>query len=160
MLKPINGVLDWTLTIIAFVVFCLCIPAIVVSLSNVLLVYGSGFDEFSPIGVKAVCAAVGTLIITWLICNQIKANKSFIRQPAILTFIAAVALPLSNGAQKAFSSSPQEVTLQQGDYQKSLAGIDMLKNTLLTDVPPLLCVIAIVMLATGLTLLIRKRYLS
>ncbi|WP_252390540.1 hypothetical protein [Escherichia coli] len=82
-------------TVIAIVIFFFFLPAIGAVLGSMGEIYIDGLRELPSFGMKAIIVAIWMLVVAYLMCRLMKAEKDFIRVPAILTLIGAVLLPLT-----------------------------------------------------------------
>ncbi|HFI1608888.1 TPA: hypothetical protein ACGPKZ_004277, partial [Enterobacter hormaechei] len=98
------------------------------------------------------------LVVAYLMCRLMKAEKDFIRIPAILTLIGAVLLPLTSSFQNVMTISDPHVSTRTDFYAKAIEGLETIKNGIMFIAPALLCAISSIILAVGMISILRKRY--
>lgn len=134
-------------------VFLFILPSLIAALGTLGSIYIDGLAGISPYGLKAASAAIGMLIISYVACCFLKADKKFIRTPAILTFIGVVLLPFYKGSLGVLTDTTGESPALQ--IQK---GLEAVAQTIIQIAPIGLCTIAVIMLAVELIILSLKKY--
>lgn len=76
----------------------------------------------------------------------------------MLTLIGVILLPLTKGFQQSFTVAPVESAPQAGLLESIQEGLPVLARGLMMTVPAALCMVSVIMLAAGLTLLFRERH--
>lgn len=145
-------------TVIAIVIFFFFLPAIGAVLGTMGEIYIDGLRELPSFGMKAIIIAIWMLVVAYLMCCIMKAEKDFIRIPAILTLIGAVLLPLTSSFQNVMTISDPNVSTRTNFYAKAIEGLETIKNGIMYIAPGLLCAISVIILAIGMTKILRKRY--
>lgn len=145
-------------TVIAIVIFFFFLPAIGAALGTMGEIYIDGLHELPSFGMKAIIVSIWMLVVAYLMCRIMKAEKDFIRIPAILTLIGSVLLPLTSSFQNAMTISDPDVSTRTDFYAKAIEGADTLKNGIMFIAPALLCAISSIILAVGMISILRKRY--
>ncbi|HAZ8606159.1 hypothetical protein R9Q03_01890 [Escherichia coli] len=145
-------------TVIAIVIFFFFLPAIGAALGTMGEIYIDGLRELPSFGMKAIIISIWMLVVAYLMCRLMKAEKDFIRIPAILTLIGAVLLPLTNSFQNVMAISDPDVSTRTDFYAKSIEGLETIKNGIMFIAPALLCAISSIILAVGMISILRKRY--
>lgn len=145
-------------TVIAIVIFFFFLPAIGAALGTMGEIYIDGLRELPSFGMKAIIISIWMLVVAYLMCRLMKAEKDFIRIPAILTLIGAVLLPLTNSFQNVMAISDPDVSTRTDFYAKSIEGLETIKNGIMCIAPALLCAISSIILAVGMISILRKRY--
>ncbi|EAP9249373.1 hypothetical protein ES841_23195 [Salmonella enterica] len=145
-------------TVIAIVIFFFFLPAIGAVLGTMGEIYIDGLRELPSFGMKAIIVSIWMLVVAYLMCSLMKAEKDFIRIPAILTLIGAVLLPLTSSFQNVMTISDPDVSTRTDFYAKSIEGLETIKNGIMFIAPGLLCVISVIILAIGMTQILRNRY--
>lgn len=152
-------------TVIAVVIFFFFLPAIGAGLGTMGEIYIDGLHELPSFGMKAIIVSIWMLTVGYLLCHLMKADKSFMRIPAIMTLIGAVVLPLARSFQIAMTSSTLEDEIQtelttksiNGMIDKSIEGMETIIKGIIYIAPALLCTISVIILAVGLTKLFLRR---
>ncbi|SAG83741.1 Uncharacterised protein [Enterobacter hormaechei] len=150
------------ITIAIFFFFLPAIGAVIGSLGDI---YVRGLYELLSFGVKAIIVSLWMLAVGYLLCHLMKADKSFLRTPAIMTLIGAVLLPLVRSFQIVMTSSHQDENYQtelvtksiNGMIDKSIEGMETIVKGIMFIAPATLCITAVIFLAVGLTNLFLKR---
>lgn len=145
-------------TVIAIVIFFFFLPAIGAALGTMGEIYIDGLRELPSFGMKAIIISIWMLVVAYLMCRLMKAEKDFIRIPAILTLIGAVLLPLTNSFQNVMAISDPDISTRTDFYAKSIEGLETIKNGIMFIAPALLCAISSIILAVGMISILRKRY--
>ncbi|EAB5610779.1 hypothetical protein ECA96_23940 [Salmonella enterica subsp. enterica] len=145
-------------TVIAIVIFFFFLPAIGAVLGTMGEIYIDGLRELPSFGMKAIIVAIWMLVVAYLMCHLMKAEKDFIRLPAIMTFIGVFLLPLTSSFQNVMTISDPEVSTRTDVLAKAIEGLDAIKSGIMFIAPALLCAIASIILAVGMTKILLKRY--
>ncbi|EIO6737220.1 hypothetical protein LQ308_004372 [Salmonella enterica] len=145
-------------TVIAIVIFFFFLPAIGAVLGTTGEIYIDGLRELPSFGMKAIIVSIWMLVVAYLMCRLMKAEKNFIRIPAILTLIGAVLLPLTSSFQNVMTISDPDVSTRTDFYAKAIEGLETIKNGIMFIAPALLCAISSIILAVGMISILRKRY--
>ncbi|EAB3593943.1 MULTISPECIES: hypothetical protein [Enterobacteriaceae] len=145
-------------TVIAIVIFFFLLPAIGAVLGTTGEIYIDGLRELPSFGMKAIIVSIWMLVVAYLMCRLMKAEKDFIRIPAILTLIGAVLLPLTSSFQNVMTISDPDVSTRTDFYAKAIEGLETIKNGIMFIAPALLCAISSIILAVGMISILRKRY--
>lgn len=145
-------------TVIAIVIFFFFLPAIGAVLGTTGEIYIDGLRELPSFGMKAIIVSIWMLVVAYLMCRLMKAEKDFIRIPAILTLIGAVLLPLTSSFQNVMTISDPDVSTRTDFYAKAIEGLETIKNGIMFIAPALLCAISSIILAVGMISILRKRY--
>lgn len=145
-------------TVIAIVIFFFFLPAIGAVLGTTGEIYIDGLRELPSFGMKAIIVSIWMLVVAYLMCRLMKAEKDFIRIPAILTLIGAVLLPLTSSFQNVITISDPDVSTRTDFYAKAIEGLETIKNGIMFIAPALLCAISSIILAVGMISILRKRY--
>lgn len=145
-------------TVIAIVIFFFFLPAIGAALGTMGEIYIDGLRELPSFGMKAIIVSIWMLVVAYLMCRLMKAEKDFIRIPAILTLISAVLLPLTSSFQNELTISDPDVSTRTNFYAKAIEGAETLQNGIMFIAPALLCAISSIILAVGMISILRKRY--
>ncbi|EFJ3332167.1 hypothetical protein G5I68_003046 [Escherichia coli] len=145
-------------TVIAIMIFFFFLPAIGAVLGTTGEIYIDGLRELPSFGMKAIIVSIWMLVVAYLMCRLMKAEKDFIRIPAILTLIGAVLLPLTNSFQNVMAMPDPDVSTRTDFYAKSIEGLGTIKNGIMFIAPALLCAISSIILAVGMISILRKRY--
>ncbi|ECY6724971.1 hypothetical protein GS387_003681 [Salmonella enterica subsp. enterica serovar Hadar] len=145
-------------TVIAIMIFFFFLPAIGAVLGTTGEIYIDGLRELPSFGMKAIIVSIWMLVVAYLMCRLMKAEKDFIRIPAILTLIGAVLLPLTNSFQNVMAMPDPDVSTRTDFYAKSIEGLETIKNGIMFIAPALLCAISSIILAVGMISILRKRY--
>ncbi|EFA4076040.1 hypothetical protein C5908_003885 [Escherichia coli O96] len=144
-------------TVIAIVIFFFFLPAIGTVLGRMGEIYIDGLCELPSFGMKTIIVAIWMLVVAYLMCRLMKAEKDFIRVPAILTLIGAVLLPLTRSFQNVMISAPDDSS--RTDFiAKSIEGMETIIRSIMFIAPALLCTISSIILAVGMISILRKRY--
>lgn len=139
-------------------IFFFFLPAIGAALGTTGEIYIDGLRELPSFGMKAIIVSIWMLIVAYLMCRLMKAEKDFIRIPAILTLIGAVLLPLTSSFQNVMTISDPDVSTRTDFYAKAIEGLETIKNGIMFIAPALLCAISSIILAVGMISILRKRY--
>ncbi|EME5919327.1 TPA: hypothetical protein KET62_004440 [Escherichia coli] len=145
-------------TVIAIVIVFFFLPAIGAVLGTMGEIYIDGLRELPSFGVKAIIVSIWMLVVAYLMCRLMKAEKDFIRIPAILTVIGVVLLPLASSFQNVMTISDPDVSTRTDFYAKSIEGLETMRNGIMFIAPALLCAISSIILAVGMISILRKRY--
>ncbi|EOX1965371.1 hypothetical protein ACPDMD_004526 [Salmonella enterica] len=145
-------------TVIAIVIFLFFLPAIGAVLGTTGEIYIDGLRELPSFGMKEIIVSIWMLVVAYLMCRLMKAEKDFIRIPAILTLIGAVLLPLTSSFQNVMTISDPDVSTRTDFYAKAIEGLETIKNGIMFIAPALLCAISSIILAVGMISILRKRY--
>lgn len=145
-------------TVIAIVIFFFFLPAIGAVLGTTGEIYIDGLRELPSFGMKAIIVSIWMLVVAYLMCRLMKAEKDFIRIPAILTLTGAVLLPLTSSFQNVMTISDPDVSTRTDFYAKAIEGLETIKNGIMFIAPALLCAISSIILAVGMISILRKRY--
>ncbi|HAG9068361.1 TPA: hypothetical protein F6T45_19050 [Escherichia coli] len=145
-------------TVIAIVIFFFFLPAIGAALGTMGEIYIDGLRELPSFGMKAIIVSIWMLVVAYLMCRLMNAQKDFIRIPAILTVIGAVLLPVTSSFQNVMTRSDPDVSTRTDFYAKSIEGLETMKNGIMFIAPALLCAISSIILAVGMIGILRKRY--
>ncbi|MGW8166068.1 hypothetical protein ACWGXC_21510, partial [Klebsiella pneumoniae] len=113
-------------TVIAIVIFFFFLPAIGAALGTMGEIYIDGLRELPSFGMKAIIVSIWMLVVAYLMCRLMKAEKDFIRIPAILTLIGAVLLPLTSSFQNELTISDPDVSTRTNFYAKAIEGAETL----------------------------------
>lgn len=144
-------------TVIAIVIFFFFLPAIGAVLGTMGEIYIDGLRELPSFGMKAIIVSIWMLVVAYLMCRLMKVEKDFIRIPAILTLIGAVLLPLTSSFQNVMTISEPDVSTRTDFYAKATEGLETIKSGIMYIAPGLLCVISVIILAIGMTKILRNR---
>lgn len=145
-------------TVIAIVIFFFFLPAIGAVLGSMGEIYIDGLRELPSFGMKAIIVAIWMLVVAYLMCRLMKAEKDFIRVPAILTLIGAVLLPLTRSFQNVMTISAPHDSSRTDFIAKSIEGMETIIRSIMFIAPALLCTISSIILAVGMISILRKRY--
>lgn len=145
-------------TVIAIMIFFFFLPAIGAVLGTTGEIYIDGLRELPSFGMKAIIVSIWMLVVAYLMCRLMKAEKDFIRIPAILTLIGAVLLPLTNSFQNVMAMPDPDVSTRTDFYATATEGLETIKNGIMFIAPALLCAISSIILAVGMISILRKRY--
>ncbi|EPC5749287.1 hypothetical protein ACRZ6N_004839 [Klebsiella aerogenes] len=145
-------------TVIAIMIFFFFLPAIGAVLGTTGEIYIDGLRELPSFGMKAIIVSIWMLVVAYLMCRLMKAEKDFIRIPAILTLIGAVLLPLTNSFQNVMAMPDPDVSTRTDFYATAIEGLETIKNGIMFIAPALLCAISSIILAVGMISILRKRY--
>ncbi|HGA5515546.1 TPA: hypothetical protein ACIS0C_003699 [Salmonella enterica subsp. enterica serovar Wangata] len=144
-------------TVIAIVIFFFFLPAIGAVLGSMGEIYIDGLRELPSFGMKAIIVAIWMLVVAYLMCRLMKAEKDFIRVPAILTLIGAVLLPLTRSFQNVMTISAPDDSSRTDFIAKSIEGMETIIRSIMFIAPALLCTISSIILAVGMISILRKR---
>ncbi|ELS8927806.1 hypothetical protein R6G55_004520 [Salmonella enterica] len=146
------------LSVLNFLLFLFILPGIIAGLGAVVIVYFDGLKGLPPVALKLAVASAGMMVVSYIICRYLRANREFIKLPLVLTSIGIVLLPLSDGILRFFNEPYQENIHQEVDLiaklQKSLEGI---VEGIMFIAPATLCAISIIILAFNLTSVVRAK---
>ncbi|EAQ5026793.1 hypothetical protein HVH64_004436 [Salmonella enterica] len=145
-------------TVIAIVIFFFFLPAIGAVLGTTGEIYIDGLRELPSFGMKAIIVSIWMLVVAYLMCRLMKAEKDFIRIPAILTLIGAVLLPLTSSFQNVMTISAPDDSSRTDFIAKSIEGMETIIRSIMFIAPALLCTISSIILAVGMISILRKRY--
>ncbi|EKP9113634.1 TPA: hypothetical protein OR378_004567 [Escherichia coli] len=145
-------------TVIAIVIFFFFLPAIGAVLGTTGEIYIDGLRELPYFGMKAIIVSIWMLVVAYLMCRLMKAEKDFIRIPAILTLIGAVLLPLTSSFQNVMTISAPDDSSRTDFIAKSIEGMETIIRSIMFIAPALLCTISSIILAVGMISILRKRY--
>ncbi|EJD8466992.1 hypothetical protein NR488_004471 [Salmonella enterica] len=145
-------------TVIAIVIFFFFLPAIGAVLGTTGETYIDGLRELPSFGMKAIIVSIWMLVVAYLMCRLMKAEKDFIRIPAILTLIGAVLLPLTSSFQNVMTISAPDDSSRTDFIAKSIEGMETIIRSIMFIAPALLCTISSIILAVGMISILRKRY--
>ncbi|EJK6833422.1 hypothetical protein NLP50_004736 [Escherichia coli] len=145
-------------TVIAIVIFFFFLPAIGAVLGTTGEIYIDGLRELPSFGMKAIIVSIWMLVVAYLMCRLMKAEKDFIRIPAILTLIGAVLLPLTSSFQNVITISAPDDSSRTDFIAKSIEGMETIIRSIMFIAPALLCTISSIILAVGMISILRKRY--
>lgn len=156
--KASRNLSDAVFTAVLTLFFLFFLPGLAASLGTMGIIYFDGLQELPPYALKAASAAVGMLAISTVMCAVLKADREFISWPLRLTLIGVVMLPFVRGSQKAFTLDPMDDAPTTGWLVNAQAGLGAMAKGFIEIVPAALCTVSVVLLAVGLTRLIRARY--
>ncbi|EER3676389.1 hypothetical protein F8Y52_003677, partial [Escherichia coli] len=137
-------------TVIAIVIFFFFLPAIGAVLGTTGEIYIDGLRELPSFGMKAIIVSIWMLVVAYLMCRLMKAEKDFIRIPAILTLIGAVLLPLTSSFQNVMTISAPDDSSRTDFIAKSIEGMETIIRSIMFIAPALLCTISSIILAVGM----------
>ncbi|MGN9528568.1 hypothetical protein ACTMQE_23435 [Escherichia coli] len=100
-------------------IFFFFLPAIGAALGTMGEIYIDGLRELPSFGMKAIIVSIW-MLVAYLMCRLMKAEKDFIRIPAILTLIGAVLLPLTSSFQNELTISDPDVSTRTNFYAKAI----------------------------------------
>ncbi|MGU5057634.1 hypothetical protein MAX39_22855, partial [Escherichia coli] len=129
-------------TVIAIVIFFFFLPAIGAVLGTTGEIYIDGLRELPSFGMKAIIVSIWMLVVAYLMCRLMKAEKDFIRIPAILTLIGAVLLPLTSSFQNVMTISAPDDSSRTDFIAKSIEGMETIIRSIMFIAPALLCTIS------------------
>lgn len=149
---------DVVFTALLTVIFFICLPGLAGALGAMGGIYYDGLRELPPFGLKAASAALGMLAISYILCSFLKADRQFISWPFRLTLAGAILLPFARGSQQTFTPEPMDGAATTGPLANVQQALEELAKGFIDIVPATLCTVSVVMLAFGLTCLLRTRY--
>lgn len=149
---------DVVFTALLTAIFFIILPGLVAALGTMAGIYFDGLRELPPFGLKAASAAVGMLAISYFLCSFLKADRQFMSWPFRLTLAGAILLPFARGSQQAFTLEPMDNAATADRLVAIQQALEAIAKGFIEIVPAALCTVSVVMLAFGLTCLLRTRY--
>lgn len=119
--------------------FLLILPALAAAAGSIMLYYIEALHALPPVASRLAFAAAGMVVVSLITAKIIKAGRSFLKMPVILTLIGIVLVPLEAGLTDAFSPSDRPGTAL-------VLHTDAIAQTLLTIAPVALLGIAVFMM--------------
>ena len=162
MNNKIQVITELTFLFIALTVFVVMLPGLAVSVGSSLSIYLDGLNALSPLALKAGCASVGMIFVTYLTCLFFKAHKEFMVMPVKLTCISLIILPVSKGTLNFLSGSTAGDLSDPSNQEGFLHGIKIINSSAVTFlmqvIPVIFCYFSIITLAIGVIILLKERY--
>jgi len=138
--------------------FLLILPALAAAAGSIMMFYIEGLHALPPIASRLAFAAAGMVAVSLITAKIMKAGRSFLKTPLILTLIGIVLVPLEAGLTDAFSPSDRPGTAVSEPVTAVMLHTDAIAQALLTVAPVALLGIAVFMMGGELADMVWQKF--
>lgn len=149
---------DTIVVVLITFLFMLILPGLVAASGSILLIYFDALQALPPVATRLGFAAAGMIVVSLIVATYLKAQRDFIKLPALLTLTGIVLIPLQAGLTKAFSSS--EITKSPALMSSMQHYLDGTAHSILQIIPVVLLCLSLFLMAGELTDLTYKKLRS